>query len=133
MHAGQHSPIIVTTARNIVPIESNRHAADATPGDPAFLAHLTHRAVEHRCIRRFEMASELQPATDLGVQREQDTAALFFDDQRARGDVPHPAGTPHAVLVGVEKFLVLPSECSLIRILVRKGRQSRSCVSLKCH
>ena len=48
MHAGQHPPIIMATARNVVPIESNRHTADTTAGDPAFLTYLAHRAVEHR-------------------------------------------------------------------------------------
>ena len=32
----------------IVPIKSNRHTADTTAGDPAFLTYLAHRAVEHR-------------------------------------------------------------------------------------
>ena len=39
----------------------------------------------------------------------------------------------HAVFVGVEKIQVFPGERSLIRILVREGRQRRSCVGLQCH
>jgi len=108
-----------------VDVEVQRSRLQYQPLDAALLDCFP--AGRRRQVRVTALAvpAHLEPAPDLGVEREERLPAVGVDDQHAAGQVPGRARTPHRVVVGGQVVDDLPAQVVLGRIGRAPGPEQR--------
>ena len=116
-----------------MPIQPHRVRADAARSDAAFLDHLSDRRIPQSGVVVFEVTTELEPPTHLGMECQEHMASTWVDHQGAGGDVTRWALAPHSIRMLGQEFPVLARQLPLMRVSVGESGEHLTCVLVQGH